>query len=242
MTMANMLTTSIQTVSLGEDDRANRVGQRPGDTRRFAKGIEAMAAAKSAVPKLAVVDDEEDIHVFVKDLGDLGHFKLVGSSYNAAQALDRLPEMRPDAVIMDVRLPDMSGIECATKLKTLLPELPVIILTGYPDGPTFFRSLVAGAKGFLFKPIIAEELLKAIGDVLKGEFALTKQVVPFLIQLVNRVRHLAQGSRLTPREEEILACIFHGMQDKEIASKLGIGTATVHSHMHQLFEKLGVHS
>jgi DNA-binding NarL/FixJ family response regulator len=240
--MANMMTTSIQTVALGEDDRANGVVQRPGDTRRFAKGTEAMASAKSTVPKIAVVDDDEDIHVFVKDLGDLGHFKLVGSSYNAAQALDRLPEMRPDAVIMDIRLPDMSGIECATKLKTILPGLPIIILTGYPDGRSFFRSLMEGAKGFLVKPVSAQDFLNAIDDVLKGEFALDKQVIPFLIQLVHQVRQLTQESRLTMREEEILACLFQGMPDKEIAAVLGIGTATVHTHMHRLFEKLGVHS
>ena len=237
-----MMTPLIQTGPFGEGDPANRVVNGQGDSRRFAKEIGAMASAESAVPKIAVVDDDENIHVFVKDLGDLGHFKLVGSSYNAAQALDRLPEMRPDAVIMDLRLPDMSGIECATKLKTILPDLPIIMLTGYPDGRSFFRSLMEGAKGFLVKPVSAQDFLNAIDDVLKGEFALDKQVIPFLIQLVHQVRQLTRESRLTLREEEILACLFQGMQDKEIASALGIGTATVHTHMHRLFEKLGVHS
>ena len=240
--LANMMTTLIQTGSFGEDAAAKRVVQGQEDFRPFAQRSEALTSAKTAVPKLAVVDDDENIHVFLKDLADLGHFKLVGSSYNAAQALDRLPEMRPDAVIMDLRLPDMSGIECATKLKTILPGLPIIILTGYPDGRSFFRSLMEGAKGFLVKPVSAQEFLNAIDDVLKGEFALAKQVIPFLIQLVHQVRQVTQESRLTTREEEILACLFQGMQDKEIASALGIGTATVHTHMHRLFEKLGVHS
>src|SRR5438876_11470953 len=179
MTMANMMTPSIQTVSLGEDDRANRVVQGPGETGRFAKGIEAMAAAKSAVPKLAVVDDDEDIHVFVKDLGDLGHFQLVGSSYNAAQALDRLPEMRPDAVIMDLRLPDMSGIECATKLKTILPGLPIIILTGYPESRSFYRSLMEGAKGFLVKPVSAQEFLMPLLRFSKANSPWPSRSFPF---------------------------------------------------------------
>ena len=74
------------------------------------------------------------------------------------------------------------------------------------------------------------------------EIGLATEVVPFLTQLVNHVTQLTRASGLTAREEEILACIFHGLQDKEIASALGIGTATVHTHMHQLFEKLGVHS
>jgi len=236
------MATLMQTESLSEDDAADRVVPGQEDSRRVAKGTEASASAKPAVPRLAVVDDDENIHVFVKDLADLGHFKLVGSSYNAAQALDRLPETRPDAVIMDLRLPDMSGIECVTKLKTILPALPIIMLTGYPDGRAFFTSLMEGAKGFLVKPVSAEEFLNAVGEVLKGEFALAKQVIPFLIQLVHQVGQVTQESRLTAREEEILACLFQGMQDKEIASTLGIGTATVHTHMHRLFEKLSVHS
>jgi DNA-binding NarL/FixJ family response regulator len=236
------MTTLVLTGSFGEEAAANCVGQGQEDSRRFEKGTEAPASTKSAVPKIAVVDDDENIHVFVKDLGDLGHFKLVGSSYNAAQALDRLPEMRPDAVIMDLRLPDMSGIDCATKLKTILPSLPIIVLTGYPDSRSFFRSLMEGAKGYLVKPVSAQDFLNAIDDVLKGEFALDKQVIPFLIQLVHQVRQVTEESRLTMREEEILACLFEGMPDKEIAAALGIGTATVHTHMHRLFEKLGVHS
>ena len=79
-------------------------------------------------------------------------------------------------------------------------------------------------------------------DVLKGEFVLGRQVIPFLIQLVQQVREVTRESRLTAREEEILACLFQGMPDKEIASTLGIGTATVHTHMSRLFEKLDVHS
>jgi len=188
------------------------------------------------------LSDDEDLHQFIKDLGDLGNFELIGSYYTGAQALDRLCEDRPDAVIMDIRLPDMTGIDCTTKLKTILPGLPIIMLTGYPDGRTFFRSLMAGAKGFLVKPIAAKDLLISIEDVLKGKFTLAKQVIPFLTQLIHHVRELTVERHLTTREEEILACLFQGLQDKEIASALGIGTATVHTHMHRLFEKLGVHS
>jgi DNA-binding NarL/FixJ family response regulator len=141
-----------------------------------------------------------------------------------------------------IRLPDMSGIECTKKLKTALPELAIIVLTGYPDGSNFFRSLMAGAKGFLGKPVSAQELLNAVSDVLKGELVLAKPVIPYLLQLIHQFRRLAHESRLTKRQEEILAGLFQGLQDKEIASALGIGTATVHTHMHRLFEKLGVHS
>ena len=200
------------------------------------------SSGKADLPRVAIVDDSENMHLFLKDLGDLGHFQMIGSFTNGAQALEGLPKVHPDLVFMDIRLPDMSGIECTYKLNAILPQLAIIILTGYPDGSTFFRSLLAGARGFLAKPVSGEELLKSIKDVLDGEIVLAKSVIPHLVQLVHRFRRLAHESNLSQREEEILACIFQGMQDKEIASALGIGAATVHTHMYRFFKKLGVHS
>jgi len=172
----------------------------------------------------------------------LGHFKLTGTFHDAAQALDCLSRDQPDVVIMDIRLPDTSGIECTTKLRTILPGLPIIVLTGYADSQTLLRSLLEVANGFLVKPITTQEFLDAIADVLDGRFALARQAVPLLMPLVHHVRAITRDNRLTMREEEILACLFQGMQDKEIAATLGIGTATVHTHIHRLFDKLGVHS
>jgi len=182
------------------------------------------------------------LHLLLKAVAEMGHFKLVDSCYSAAEALDRLPGLRPDAVIMDIRLPDLSGIDCMVRLRTVLPQLPIVILTGYPDSQNFFRSLMEGARGFLVKPVSPQEFVDAFAQVLKGEFALAKEVVPFLIQLVRQVRQVNPDNLLTRREEEVMACLFEGMQDKEIASRLGIGAATVHTHMHRLLEKLGVHS
>jgi len=235
------MTDLIPTVPGGEHDASGGVIPRRGGPGHLAKGTETQAAGES-LPTISVVDDDENIHLFLKDLGDVGHFQLVSSFFNAAQALDRLPQDHPQAVVMDVRLPDISGIDCATKLKAIVPEIPILMLTGYPDGQVFFRSLMAGARGFLVKPVSADDFLNAIDDILSGRFALAKQVEPFLTQLVKHAGQVTREGRLTAREEEILACVFQGMQDKEIASALGIGTATVHTHMHRLFEKLGVHS
>jgi len=205
-------------------------------------GAQGKAPSTPSTPRISVVDDDEQMHLFLKDLEGLGHFKIAGSFYTAAQALEGLPLDRPDAVIMDVRLPDSSGIDCANKLKTLLPDLPVLILTGYPDRQNFFRSLMGGARGFLVKPVSVPELLNGMRDVIRGEFALARHVTPLLVQLVEQVSGIIQKSGLSRREEELLICLFHGMSDKEIATSLGIGTATVHTHMHRLFEKLGVRS
>jgi DNA-binding NarL/FixJ family response regulator len=195
-----------------------------------------------STPRISVVDDDEEMHLFLHDLEALGHIKIAGSFYTAAQALDGLPLDQPDAVIMDVRLPDSSGIDCANKLKTILPELPILILTGFPDRQNFFRSLMGGARGYLVKPVSPQELLNGMRDVIRGEFSLARQVTPLLVQLVEQVSGIVHRSGLSRREEEILICLFHGMSDKEISTSLGIGTATVHTHVHRLFEKLGVRS
>ena len=205
-------------------------------------GGRATAPGSPPTPRISIVDDDEELQLFLKDLEAQGHFKIAGSFYTATQALDGLPLDQPDAVIMDVRLPDSSGIDCANKLKKLLPELPILILTGFPDRQNFFRSLMGGARGYLVKPVSPQELLNGMRDIIRGEFALARQVTPFLVQLVEQVGGIVQRSGLSRREEEILVCVFHGMSDKEISTTLGIGTATVHTHMHRLFEKLGVHS
>jgi len=213
-----------------------------GEGHCLAPRSQALPPLRSPFPTISVIDDDEALHDLLRNLGEASHFKIVGSFYNAAQALESLPQHPPDAVIMDLRLPDLSGLDCTSKLKTLLPSLPVIILTGYPDSRNFFQSLMEGVGGYLIKPVLPHEFLDAIDEVLKGQFALAKQAIPYLLQLVHQVGQIIRGGPLTRREQEILACLFEGLQDKEIASALGIGTATVHTHMHKLFEKLGVHS
>ena len=193
-------------------------------------------------PSVCVIDDDPSLHDFLGELGSQGHFRLIGSFASGGEALSGLPRLSPDLVVMDNRLPDLSGIDCTRKLTTLLPELPIVILTGYPERQIFIRSIIAGARGFLVKPCSAQEILAAIRDVLRGDFVFSKPVLPYLVDMIRQFREVAPQNTLTTREEEILGCLFEGQSDKEIASTLGIGTATVHTHMHRLFEKLGVHS
>jgi DNA-binding NarL/FixJ family response regulator len=193
-------------------------------------------------PKVCLVDDDEDFHELLRELGEAGDFRIVDTFTKCEPALQKIPYSVPDIVLMDIRLPDLSGIECTKRLRTLLPEINIIIITGYPDGTTFFRSLMAGAKGFLAKPIYASELNDAIRHVFNGGVILAKAVAPFVAGFVHQFRHINREEELTEREEEILCCVFRGLRDKEIAAALGIGTATVHTHMHRLFVKMKVHS
>jgi DNA-binding NarL/FixJ family response regulator len=203
---------------------------------------ETGSLSQLVLPSVCVIDDDPSLHDFLGELGSLGHFRLIGSFVSASQALSDLPGLSPDLVVMDNRLPDLSGIDCTKKLTTLLPGLPIIILTGYPERQIFFRSIMAGARGFLVKPCLASEILAAIRDVLQGDFVFSKPALPYLVDMIRQFRRVDPQNPLTTREEEILGCLFEGQTDKEIASTLGIGTATVHTHMHRLFEKLCVHS
>jgi len=143
---------------------------------------------------------------------------------------------------MDIRLPDMSGIECTERLTTILRELRVIVLTGHPDNNTFVRALMAGANGFLIKPCGLEEILKAMNDVLNGGVVLGKDALTYLAGIMHSFRRIDAGHHLTEREKQILAGVFGGQVDKEMADALGIGFATVRTHLNQLFKKMKVHS
>jgi DNA-binding NarL/FixJ family response regulator len=199
-------------------------------------------AANAKLPRISVVDDEPDQLAFFKDIADLGHFELVGLYPNASDALEHVPRRPPDLVVMDMWLPDMSGIECTKRLTTILPQLAVIVLTGHPDNEIFFRAIMNGARGFLVKPCGIEETVSAIRDVLRGGIVLGKEALPYLARIVRQFRFLDPGSSLTEREEQILACIFEGKFDKQIAETLGIGLATVRTHTNQIFKKMDVHS
>jgi two-component system nitrate/nitrite response regulator NarL len=199
-------------------------------------------AAKSSVPRIAVVDDDPALLSLFKELSALGHFELVGTFSTASDALAHLPKCHPDLVFMDIRLPDISGLECTERLTTILPQLRVIVLTGHPDNETFVRALMAGANGFLIKPCGIEEILKAMRDVLNGGVVLGKDALTYLTGIVHSFRRLDPGHHLTEREKQILAGIFAGQVDKEIAGTLGIGFATVRTYLNQLFKKMKVHS
>jgi DNA-binding NarL/FixJ family response regulator len=194
------------------------------------------------VPTISVVDDDEDFLSLVRDLAESGRFHVLDCFLDPSRALREIPKRRPDLVLMDIHIPRISGIECTRALTIAVPELSILVITGYPDPASFLRSLMAGAKGFVIKPVTPEELFRAIDGTLREGFSFGKAVIPYVIQLMRQLRSFANNDGLTEREEEILACILLGLQQKEIAARLKIGEATVHTHVQRLHQKLGVHS
>jgi DNA-binding NarL/FixJ family response regulator len=199
-------------------------------------------ASDTPLPKVSVVDDDADLLTFFKELADSGRFVLLGAYGSAREALADLPQRRPDILFMDLRLPDMTGIECTRRLTTLLRGLKVIVITGHPEPSVLVQAFRAGALGFVVKPCTVEEILAAIRDVLNEGVMLGKTALPYLHRIIRHLSRRDTDWNLTEREEQLIACVFEGMSYKEIASKLKIGQSTVHTHMDHLFAKLGVHS
>jgi DNA-binding NarL/FixJ family response regulator len=194
------------------------------------------------VPAVAIVDEDPDLISLVRDVAKGGHFDALEAFDSSSAVLERLPRSKPDVMLIDIRSPKMRAFESMQRLKTLLPDLAIVAMTSYPDTYSFIRALMAGAGGFLEKPFTPDELTAAITDAVNGKFALGKTAAPHLHRFFKHLRHATQRFGLTEREEEILACVFAGLLNKEIADTLSIGSATVHTHLHRIFTKLGVHS
>ena len=152
----------------------------------------------------------------------------------------RLPGEEVDVVLMDIRLPRISGISCTARLKPLMPKTQILILTVSADSETIFRALEAGADGYLLKRSSPAELQAAVLDVLKGGVPMTSEIARRVIASFRRKPAVRSDAayKLTPREEEILALLAKGFVSKEIAGKLGVSYETVRDHARQRLEEL----
>jgi DNA-binding NarL/FixJ family response regulator len=154
-----------------------------------------------------------------------------------------LPVGAPDVVVVDIKLPGMSGIECVAKLKAEIPGLRVLILTTYQESDLIFNCLRAGANGYLLKEMPAEELIQAIQEVHSGGAPMSMQIARKVVAYFHELKEpQSETAKLTQREQEILALLARGYLYKEIADKLGIALNTVKHHQRLIYEKLHVQS
>ena len=194
--------------------------------------------------QVAIVEDDDEIRA------NLGHrigsnpaFRLLRSYGDAESALADLPRHKPDVVLMDINLPGMDGIECVRELKAKMPKAQFVMLTVYEDSHRLFKSLVAGASGYLLKRTPPAKLVTAIREAHQGGSPMTPQIARQVVQYFQQAR--APGpemQRLTPRETEVLQQLARGFRYKEIVDNLGISAGTLHSYISSIYEKLHVHS
>jgi DNA-binding NarL/FixJ family response regulator len=200
------------------------------------------AAAK--LIRIALVEDLADVRdSWTRLIDGIPNFKCVCTFTDGEDALRRLPGEKVDVVLMDIRLPRMSGIACTARLKPLLPDTQILILTVSADSDTVFRALEAGADGYLLKRCSPEELQAAVLDVLKGGVPMTSEIARRVIASFRRQPAKSDAAtKLTPREEEILTLLSKGFVSKTIAAQLGVSYETVRDHLKHIYEKLHVHS
>ncbi len=192
---------------------------------------------------VSIVEDSEQVrNTLTRLLNRAEGFRCLSQYGNAESALEGLPNDRPDAVLMDINLPGMNGVECVRKLKQAAPGIQVIMLTAYEDTENIFNALAAGASGYLLKRTPRAELLTALQEVIRGGSPMTTHIARLVVQSFQKSQPAPQPpeSNLSTREQEVLDCLSQGFLYKEIAEKLGISYETVHTYIRRIYEKLQV--
>ncbi|MBI4497102.1 MAG: response regulator transcription factor [Chloroflexi bacterium] len=191
-----------------------------------------------------IVDDHKVVREGLSVILQLEEdMEVVAEAGDAHEALERAQALRPDVVLMDVRLEHDSGIETCREIKALLPETKVLMLTSYSDEEAIFSSLMAGASGYLLKNTGKAELLGAIRAVGRGDALLDPTVTRKVIERVQQIpawQREGQGEALSERELEVLALVTRGLTNKEIAERLYLSDHTVRNHVSRILQKLGL--
>jgi len=193
---------------------------------------------------LLVVDDHEVVRQgLVALIGRRPGFQVVGQAGTVAEAVESARRFQPDLVIMDVRLPDGSGIEACREIRADLPGTRVVMLTSYPDEDAVLSAIVAGASGYLLKQVRARDLIAALETVARGESLLDPAVTG---RVLDRVRRIATSSepdelaQLTPQEQKILLLVAEGKTNKEIAAEVFLSDKTVKNYVSSILAKLNL--
>jgi DNA-binding NarL/FixJ family response regulator len=189
------------------------------------------------VIRLLIVDD----HPIVRDGlrgAFTGHadFEVVGEAANGADAVARAEALRPDVVLMDLRMPGVDGVAATQRLRERAPEVRVLVLTTFDTDSDVLPAIEAGATGYLLKDAPVEELLRAVRAAARGEAVLAPSVAG---RLMGRVREPARGA-LSQRELQVLKLVADGATNREAAAKLFISEASIKTHLLRIYDKLGV--
>ena len=184
--------------------------------------------------RIMVIDDQAIVRQgFVALINTVPDMEVIAEGINGQQAIDLYTQHRPDVTLIDLRMPVVGGVEAITAIRRNFPDARLIVLTTYDGDEDIYRSLQAGAKGYLLKDVFFEQLEAAIRNVHAGS-----RHIPTAI--ARRLAERMASTDLTSREMEVLELIVQGQSNKEIGASLGISEATVKSHINNILNKLGV--
>jgi DNA-binding NarL/FixJ family response regulator len=194
--------------------------------------------------KVGIVEDNKTLRDgFETLLNRTPGFQCVCTCATVAEALKKIPKALPDVVLMDIQLPDATGVECTAKLKEQLPGIHIVIVTVYEDSERIFQALRAGACGYLLKRARPETIIAAVQEAQEGGVPMTPEIARKVIgQFRNQTAAAAEVESLTDREREVLELVMHGHNNKAIADRLGVTVAAVKWHLQHIYGKLHVHS
>jgi len=194
--------------------------------------------------RIAIVEDNKLIRESLVDFVQTDpEYECVCACATAEEALKLIPRHQPEIVLMDIQLPNVSGIECTARLKQLLPAVRILMVTVYEDTDRIFKALRAGACGYLLKCCTPEELTSAIREVRQGGAPMSREIARKVIASFQEpVAAAAEVEELSPREREILELLATGHSNKQIAGRLSLTESTVRWHLWHVYNKLHVRS
>lgn len=192
---------------------------------------------------VGIVEDDPQLRAaFSALVSGADGMTLLGGYPSGEEALVGLPAQRPDAVLMDINLPGMNGIECARRLKQAAPSVHVVMLTTFEDSDKIFESLKAGASGYVLKRAPRDEILSALREVCDGGAPMSGAIARKVVQFFGQHQAAPELGTLTEREHAVLQALSQGQQYKEIADSLSISINTVRKYIRSIYEKLHVNT
>ena len=196
--------------------------------------------------RVLIIDDHALFRVGLQGLLEQRGIEVADAVASGIEGLQRVAELRPDIVLLDLRMPDMGGLAVLEKLRENEPGIPVVMLTTSNEETDLIKSLRSGAQGYLLKDMEPDELVSALRDIENGKNVVAQDLTDALARMVQGDTNVADDdgpfSELTPREMEILCLLAEGQSNKLIARNLGISDGTVKLHVKAILRKLGIHS
>lgn len=192
---------------------------------------------------VSIVEDDNKVRESLSRLIDSSAgFRCVSEHASGEEALEKIPKVRPNVILMDINLTGINGVECARRLKPLLAGAQIIMLTVYQNTEHIFDALAAGATGYMLKQTRPDQLLIAVRDVHEGGSPMSSHIARKIVQSFQQHPQRDEPQSLSPRESQVIELLAKGYLYKEVADSMGVTYATVHTHIRHIYEKLQVRS